>query len=260
MSIDRSTLNMERLHKCKVYEKPPTYTLSQPGSGCLMDPPGHTSYFLQSVYNRHGNVPSNAPEYVIDDGLQLRIIQSWPQGDSNRAYSANRETALLRFYIHPPYESERVQLWIASVFQHFKHCYYDADADGTDDEMLIYPVPYYKLKKTHIDDRWRDDVIAAYQAADDAANRAVLEHAEAVAIPENHKAHRLVKRFYPEHTLEKSIEYIANPPQYRQEDWWHLEGERPSVEECSEYAPWLHQGWRHPKQPGMHCLRCGRDT
>lgn len=260
--IDYSTLNQERLAKKPLYNLPPTYTLGSMGNACTGDPPGHPSYFLQDIYTRHGNrAPNPAPAYVIKTkGGILRAIRDWPHGTTNREYLANRETALLGLYVPPPYDSERVQLWVLSQFQYFRGCYYDAEADGTQDEILIFPVPSYELKRTHIDDRWKDEVIAAYKEADEKANRAVLEHAEKVAVPENHVAHRKIKRFFPEHTIERTIELIENPQVMAQEDWWQREVERPSEDECRTTGDWLISWQRHPQGAGKHCLRCGRNT
>ena len=261
--IDYSTLNADALRKLPTYRLPPTYQLGSHGSACYDDPPGFPSYFLQPIYTQHGNGPPyKRPQQVIVLDKVLYVIPDMDWSGGTATGWEKREAFLRTLYVAPPYDNPRVQLWIRSQFGHLQHCYYDPVEHGyLRNHTLIYPVPDYELRHTQIDDRWRPEVIAAYEEADRLANEAIIVRATGLATTDNSLAHRAVTHFYPEHTVEMSGTLLTETPSDPQADWWHLEAEQPSVEECLTGGAWLHYKWRHPRhprQPGQRCLRCGR--
>ena len=44
------------------------------GQGCIYDPPGYPTYFLQSIYNRSGDVDNDMPSGVIVWNGEKRIV------------------------------------------------------------------------------------------------------------------------------------------------------------------------------------------
>ena len=259
--IDYSTLNAEALSRLPVYKKPPTYTIDNHlGSACYGDPPGFPSYFLQHIYTQHGNSPPyNRPQQVIVLGGVARVVPDIDWSGGTNSGWAKRDEFLRSLWTPLPYDHPRVRRWIIETFRHFYTSYYDPEETTTGGHTASWPVPDWQKRKTKIDERWRDDVIAAYEAADAAFNAALEDRVHALATPNNHMAHREIVRFYPEHSLSMTEALIAEVPNLGgQADWWHIEAEQPSVEECLQRAPWIDWAARHPEEPGRHCSRCGR--
>lgn len=232
-----STLNTAKIAALKVYSPPPSYRAGNTGMGCAGDAPGFPTYFVQPVFNRHGNPPRNAPNAVImgPDG-QLRVMPE------------DRET-WGRFYLPLPFDHVRVQCWVASTMQHFRHCYRDEERPeygraGT----LIYPVPYYKLRSFRDDPRWSEEYRAAAKAEVEAFNHQELERAARIATVDNHQGVRAIRKVYPD--FAPSAEQIDSPAPFPQADWWTSDEERPTPDICpGDY-------WKaHPKSG--RCIWCG---
>lgn len=138
--IDWSTLDMARVKDLPVYHKPPTYEISpHMGQGCFLDAPGYPRYFLQAVYTQHGNDPRGGPVSVIrsDDGMY------------NNVTGAN----LRRLWRPLSEDHPRVQLWLATAYQHFQYCYHDP-SQPRGNSLLVWPIPNYELGKIAIADHF----------------------------------------------------------------------------------------------------------
>lgn len=264
--LDYSTMNLDAIRKLRPYKLPPTYHVdAHMDSSRSGDPPGYPSYFIQHVYTSHGNPPPHgrgpSDVFVDPETGTLYWIPETANGKTNEEFWASRHRMLTRFWLQLPWEHERVQLWIQHTFQNHRNCYYDPNGDPSRGKFVIYPVPDYELKKSHIDDLWRDDVKEAVRAADEAVNADLIEKRTAMATPENHMAHVIIRRYYPDHPVETTIKYMAEPPKLSQADWWEREASLPTLEECEKRdARWLGYDFNHPRETGRHCTRCGRDT
>ena len=267
--LDFSTINIEALKRLKVYTLPPTYRLQDgSGSGCSGDAPGFPSYFTRSIYTRHGNNPRKGAEEVILHEGKMYVTKSsddWRKGDDWDAVYARYQERLMRLWVAPPIDSPRVRAWIESTYRHFNHCYVDVERPkygkpGT----LIYPVPAYRLK-----DETRQEYIGSgltpqpdymppkySQEYLDTVNTAVRifnaderARAKSVAIPENHHAVRIIRKFYPEYQPEPAL--INDVSGVVTAQWWETEAEQPTPETCRPRSC-----GPHPVN-GQWCQRCG---
>ena len=238
--LDWSTINLKHLAALPVYKKPPTYHISPHlGSACAGNPPGHPSYFVRSVYTQHGNSPRRGAQTVIvHPTLGARVV--WSSVDDDRYYAqARRENIedawrftqskynerLNRLWIPLPLDNPRVKLWMADRFRQSHRCYVDpsnGDKMRHISSLIVWPVPDYKLQHSTIDLRWREDVIAAYKAADEAANAAIVEQARQFVKPSNHAAVRAIREWYPEYKItSETYQLIKQPPKWEKgSDWW----------------------------------------
>lgn len=233
---DLSTIDLEKLARlCKPVDLKNTYTLSDHfGSACFGDPPGYPSYFVRSIYTAHGNSPSKGPDaellgYGLSDGLDLR-----------------------RIYLPLPEEHPRVQAWEADLYRHQQHCYHDASAVKKDDELLIYPVPYYKLKSFQDDARFSEEWREKEKASIAQWNAEVQKHAAQVATADNHRAVRSIRKYYPEH--QPRLDWINEPPADSIQNWWERYDHRPEV---GENCPG-DRSIRARHEVGKFCQFCGR--
>ena len=269
-SIDTSTLNLPAIRRLKTYHLPPTYRLGGYGSACYLDAPGFPSYMVQGVYNKFGGTPMGAPGHVLNVENTLYVMEPLRRevGSWDDHWAAYRKL-LHSLWIPLPLEHERVQLWMAHVYQHFSHCYRDSerlehDKPGT----LVFPLPDYALKQPKvlsIPATSTDEEIAQIRDSQRLENelaRALntIEHTRAVriAIPENHQAVLSIREFYPEH--EPNLGWIICPPRLPQADWWETSAECPTPETCTPRNSLQGRGlgeWSHPKDPGHHCHFCG---
>jgi hypothetical protein len=97
--------------------------------------------------------------------------------------------------------------------------------------MIIFPVPYYKLRSFQDDHRFSDEWRAAERTAVDAFNTDVQARFARVAIPDNHSAVRRIREFYPEHTPDLALINEGTAGDY-EGDWWEAEVTRPSIANC----------------------------
>jgi len=256
--MDWSTIDLGVLHSLPTwYPGGGTLRVSEhPGSGCFGDPPGYPSYFVRHVYTANGDTPhrASAPELVIAEGEDAYVLAYV------RDYMTGR-TALLRrlrrLWAPLPYEHERVQLWIRSVYRHQRNCYRDdagAVTEPNDGGTLIFPVPYYKLRSFVDDARFSEEWRAAERTAIAAYNDDVRARARAIAIPDNHSAVRQIRAYYPEHMPD--LQLISNPGDQLEGDWWQTEAERPTIEACTPRSGSRFGAADHSTQ---WCQWCGRN-
>lgn len=251
--MDLSTIDLEKLHRLPIWESPGgKWSVSQsPGMGCYGDPPGYPSYFLRAVYFG-GNTShrKDAPDVVIaDETGAYRIVR---RVDTTELW----DERLRSLWIPLPMEHERTQLWIRATYRHLKHCYRDdghAVTERNDNGLLIYPLPYYRLRTFEDDPRFSDAWRNAERQAVEAHNADVTARAAQVAIPDNHAAVRVIRKFYPEHAPDLSL--IADPGMELEGDWWETEAQRPSIDEC---RPRNGRNFGADDHATQWCQWCGR--
>lgn len=251
MMIDYSTLNERVIKTLTPYVKPDSYTISSHmGSACAGDPPGYPSYFVRSVYTRFGNSPSKGTSEVIEyKGKLYALPDYWVGSKSWDDYKAKQDRLYKRLYKPLPEDHPRVIAWINATYTHLKNCYYDASAEKREDQLLIYPVPSYKLRSPRVDfKRWSVEYIMEHCKEIAAYNQMVIDHAREVATQDNHKAVIAVREFYPDHMPTNHLKY--NPT--RMGSWWERESEQPTPETCkgNDYLG------KHPCN-GSWCQVCG---
>lgn len=248
--MDYSTLNLTRLRRLKTYVLPATYRLQQgSGNACAGDPPGFPTYFTRSVYTQYGNSPPHGrPQtvivfegvnYVVDDGKW----NSWEE------FEGKREKLFLELWNPLPLDHERTRLWILGTYKHHNHCY-----NGFRDDTVIYPVPSYKQKSYRDDPKWKEEYVQAHRNEVDAFNAQLEEQTRALAIPENHNAVRIIRKFYPDYQPE--LDLIADPGEKGVGQWWETEAVQPTPEQCTATQRHQGSGWHHPIN-GSWCQWCG---
>jgi hypothetical protein len=220
MGYDLSTLDLKKIKSLPVLDLPAGYSVQKnPGSGCFLDPPGYPSYFIRAVYNKYGNEPANYDPYCFEvDGVRYGF-----------SLEGKGPEFLESFWLALPPNHPRVHAWFLAVYQHLVHCYENESATGHD-KLLIYPVPSYQLKKAKIDPRFKTEINEALTKEAEKSNKELLEHAEKVGIPENHKGYRLIKDFYP--NVQPDLELIKDPGVRKPGDWWERYSTKPSHEDC----------------------------
>jgi len=249
MKYDLSTINRERLEKLPTAKIAGSYHLQQdPGNGCYGDPPGYPTYFTKNVYTPAGNTPPRGPTLIL---LGLVIESAGDSFTTWEAHKAKRDALHRELYIPLPEDHPRVQAWISSHYQYSKHCYYDPS--GTRRGYTgIWPVPSYELKHFHDDPRFSDERRTKEKAAIEQANSEIIEARRKLVYPDNHKAVRRIREFYPEH--QPCLDLIENPPQRYPGDWWGRYATRPTPEECKPVEKIYN--YRHPSS-GTWCQFCG---
>lgn len=248
MKYDYSTIKQEELKRLPVARIAPSYYLQErPGNGCFLDPPGYPTYFTQSVYTSHGNQPARGAQTVICG----RVVEHSNDYDSKKTWDEIiklRDKRLQGLWNPLPIDHPRTRAWIVAVYIHLNHCYHDESATDKSDQTLIFPVPYYKLKSFTDDPRFSDEWRQMEIAAVKQANEDIMRHAQQVAVPDNHMAVRLIRRFYPEYQPE--LDMIAHPPETRG-TWYERYAERPAPENCPG-----DMGMKHPMNESW-CQLCG---
>lgn len=194
-SLDYSTIKLERLHGFGEYELPSSFSLNDTlGSACFLNPPGHPTYFLRSIYNRGGNNPSHGPQQVITD-----LDGNWkiPVYKSTKDYSWEKETAwhdrLMKSLWNPlPIDHLRSRAWINALYVYFHNCY---SPDGQDRNV----------------------------------NRCIVAKTGALeAQPEHHLAVLAVQKHYPSYNPELDLIEQAQ----KDGNWWESLAEKPTPENC----------------------------
>lgn len=204
--------------------------------GCYLHPPGFPSYFLQPIWTQYGNQPPHGrPQRVISfPGKGIHVVPE--------------KYDLKKLWNPLPIDHERTRMWILSLYKYFQYCYSDPDSLGSLDDVLIYPVPYYKLGRFVDDPRFSNEWRDKEQAAIAQKNAKIIAAAAAKATTENHKAVLVIRKYYPEY--EPDLELIANPPTDNIPQWWTVEASCPLPENC---AP---RGFKHPVNKTW-CQFCG---
>jgi hypothetical protein len=247
--LDYSTIDREKLDELPLYKSSSECHLQDStGNGCAGDPPGYPTYFTRTVYTKLGNHPSRGPSMLIN-GRVVAIVSD--------SYEKIKER-LRTLWLPLPLDHRRTRLWIISTYKHMNRCYDDPqcpeyDRPGT----LIWPVPGYKLKQEFMEvggeqkPKFHPDYLEAENKARQIYNDTEIERAKKIAIPDNHKAVRLIRSFYPDYTFE--LDLIDNPPKGHVGSWWETEVEQPTPETCAKTQRW---GNIHPFN-GSWCQWCG---
>jgi len=251
--MDWSTINMKQLRRLREYPIPPTYFLQEdPGNGCVGDPPGFPTYFTRSIYTKYGNSPPcHLPQMVIrTQDFRCYVVDSGWKGHSSWDEKYGKFKKLMRRLWKPlPLDHPRTRGWIVGKYKHLNHCY-----NGYGDDTVFWPVPGWKLKHFHDDERFSDEWRTKAREVVSVANKEIVEEARRLATPENHSAVRSIRSFYPEY--EPEINLIENPPKHHGGNWWETEAKCPSPEECNPRSMGPHPingswcqwcGWRKTK-------------
>jgi len=89
----------------KNYKLPPTYHLGSEGCACFLEPLGHPTYFVRSIYTQHGNSPARGAQYYFK-GSGFDELQEVDQ------------------YFEPlPYKHPRVKAWEGYAYAYFRNSY-----------------------------------------------------------------------------------------------------------------------------------------
>lgn len=247
--MDTSTINQQELNKLPclnlaAFHNNRLHLQDSSGNGCAGDPPGYPTYFTRCVYTTTGNSPRPGVPHLT---ILERVV------DDGRLHYEKIREILHRLWVPLPLDHERTRLWILSTYTHFHHCYEDVNRpEFNRPGTLIFPVPAYELKQFTDDQEWSEEYRAAKKAEVDAFNKMETDRAEIIAVPENHKAVKLIQRFYPDYRPE--VDLIENPPKQHVGDWWETEETQPTEEKCASTQRW---GKKHPFNVTW-CQWCGR--
>lgn len=190
-------------------------------------------------------------DIVIREGGEDRILLK--VGGSRETFAR----LMRELWVPLPADHERVRLWIRATYRHLRHCYRDDQRLATDERdngMLIFPVPYYKLRTFQDDPRFSDAWRDAERAAVAAYNANASDLAAKVAISDNHCAVRRIREFYPDHMPEMDL-IITNGAGEHEGDWWETEVSRPSIAECHP-----RNGIGARDHAAQWCQWCGRNA
>lgn len=206
------------------------------GSGCFLEPPGHPSYFVQSIYTPRGDTPNYGPQAVIffaEDGTYRQV-------DHYEWRSTKRKELLERLFKPLPVDHPRTRAWIKHAYQHLNICYSSnqitrgpghphRDYEPTS-AVFFWPVQRWELPVFVDDKRFSQEYRASEVARIKKEVEAITEHRRPHATPENHNAVRLIRKYYPEYAPE--LDLIEKPPVY-EGDWHERLNRRPTPEECA---------------------------
>jgi hypothetical protein len=230
--MDFSTIDIEKLTSLPQWIPVNGTTIQkEPGNGCSGNPPGHPTYFTRNIYNFLGN-------NLQDQKMVIYYCDKY--------YIVGKKV-LHALWKPLPLDHERTKLWISCTYKHYKNCYNKFNGD-----IIIFPVPYYKLKKYNYDERWKEEFIKHHCKEIDEFNNNIIKENEKVAIPENHSAVRFIRKFYPEY--QPDLELIKNPPENNIGLWWETIASQPLEKECAATQRW---GFKHPFNKTW-CQWCGR--
>jgi hypothetical protein len=223
--MDTSTLDLDVLRSLPVATYRHSDLVSRTeGCGCAGDPPGFPSYLLRSVTVVRRS--ASAPAYVIVHEGEHYVVAT--EGDSYEG----RVATLRRLWKPLPLDHARTEAWIRDTYRHHARMYRDdagAVTSPRDGGCFVWPVSACRLRTFRDDPRFSDAWRDAERAAVAAHNADVRARAAAIAVPENHSAHRIVSRYYPEAT--PRLDLIANPPT-EIALWWETDAARPAPEAC----------------------------
>lgn len=219
----------------KNYELPKSYHLGSEGCGCAGEPPCYPLYFVKPIFTQYGNNPSyKQPQYYLDGNGYNNL------DEVSKLYGTKKYPKLS--LDHP-----RTRAWILDKYRHHQHCYYNPNRVNNHD-IIVYPVPSYKLKKFYDDERFSDEWREREKTSIEQYNNEIIRQAKEICIPENHSAVVLIRKYYPEYQPE--LDLIENPPKVI-ETWWARHEEKPTPETCKG-EPWK----SHPVN-GNWCQVCG---
>lgn len=259
LKIDRTTINWEYLKNRHfpiwhdVASGPSLEMVDGLGSACFLDAPGYPSHFIFTRWDRTGNI--ERARLLIDANGQGYDVKGPHENETLRAA-----------WLPLPLDSERVQIWIEHVYQHFAHCYNDpaVTEERARQQMIQWPVPYYNLpvhpRRKNYGYTGRYDKIEFEDLGEDVQAEIMAEYVEKVMSVKghawdvaqdlgNHAAVQWIRKFYP--SYEPDIAMVVRPPSLFQEDWIYHFDHRPTDDECPG-----HLGVYHGKFD--NCRMCGR--
>jgi hypothetical protein len=243
MQRDYSTLNLKALAKLQKYSrKPPSYHISMNmGMGCYLDPPGYPSYFLQQIYTEYGNDPYRGPQHLIwTPELHYRIVYSVVDREPH-------QVNLRKLWLPLPLEHERTQLWVRAMLRHFKGGYYrPGETEYGQPKIGFWDIGDFRTKIFVDDPRFSDTWRDAAKAEIATYNMDLQVQWTQIAIPENHVATCLIKKYYPEYPYNFDL-----VPVRHEGDWWETYDHKPTPEECPGS-----NGQKHSNMPTW-CQMCG---
>ena len=155
---DYSTINFEQLATLPLYQQPDSHCISKhEGSGCYGDPPGFPTYFLRSIYTRHGNTPSKGPQYILAlPGQEERAVPKTElAGDTGEASRARFNALMHRLWKALPLDHPRTITWEQKVYVH-PSTHYRGECPTSRDGGFFFPVPAYELHVFQVDERFSD--------------------------------------------------------------------------------------------------------
>ena len=244
---DFSTINREE--QLPVHTLPGSRMYQQSsGNGCAGDPPGYPSYFTRAVYTARGDNPSRGTTMTLSvEGIEYVIEKASDE-------YTQREEVLRRLWKALTIDHPRTIAWIQVEFIHHHHCYQDLTIPNRrwSERGFVYPVPDYKLRSFHDDERFSDEWREKAQAEVAQANKEIRERAEKLATWDNHAAVIIIQSFYPEWDVPESerAQYLE-PTFARPGNWWEALAEQPTPEECpGQFSS------AHPVN-GTWCQMCG---
>lgn len=213
------------------YQLPKSYHLGNMGIGCFLEPPNHPRYFAQSIYTQYGNNPPYTQPQIM--------------------YKRNGYSDIEQVDKHfkpLPINNPRVIEWINYCFGYFRHCYTDpSKPDNVSDNTVIFPVSNFEKKVFIDDERFSDEWREKEKKAVAQANKDIFDYAKLIATPENHKATRFIRKYYPE--FQPTSELINNPP--KAFSWFERHETKPTPETCQG------ESWHKHPVNGQSCQVCG---
>lgn len=249
--FDLNTINMEELSKLPSYDSEVSHYYhvdNHYGSACFLEPPGHPSYFIQSIYTFRGDHPYEGAQQLL-----LNHIISTDKTDHKK----DLEPLLRRLYKKPKYNSFRVKAWEENLYSYFRSCYVN-DSIGDKalyaENLLIFPIPFYKLNAFHIPYLCGKAYLYSRELRNKRKekinwqNNRMISEAKKIAIPENHAAFRHVKEWYPR--AKPRLDLISKPPRTAPH-WYERLLKKPTPENC------IGEDFQEHPVNGTWCQVCG---
>jgi hypothetical protein len=180
---------------------------------------------------------------VIAHGAQIYVVAAHKDWEGGReAHEALTDDRLRSLWVPLPETHPRVQLWIRHVYQHMAHCYRDQETlEHGRPAIVVFPVPDYKLRKFVDDHRFSSEWRALEQKKIALENKEIVERATKIAIPQNHDAVRLVRKFYPAH--EARLDLIEHQPRRLISRRYQREPHHQTPSECWRRGGFVHHHW-----------------
>lgn len=220
------------------YELPQTYHLGSCGCGCFLEPPGHPTYFVRSIFTKYGNNPPYGQPCYYLNGFGYTDLKAVSALYGNKTFPKL------------PLEHPRTRAWIEALYTHLQHCYHNKEKEFDSDDTIIFPVPSYRLKHFKDDHRFSEEWRQKEMASISQYNLEIVAKYRAIAITENHKAVIAIRKHYLDYSPE--LELIYKPPK-RTPTWWERLDEKPTPENCPGDVSLRR---KHPVN-GKRCQVCG---
>jgi len=117
LNPDWSTINLKRLKALPRYRLPRTYSLSEPGHCCEVEPPGHPSYYLRSVYGKRGLIDKAPRRVILHEGV-LYIVEKY------QAF-ADLTKGLAPLWLPLAIDHPRTVAWMQSIYAYLGRYIFD---------------------------------------------------------------------------------------------------------------------------------------